>query len=91
VIRRRDVPQRKKQSFEKALGRLEEIAEQLESGELDLDKTVKLLEEGMELARFCTGKLEEVEKKITQLVKKDGGYTLKPIKLEADEERENRS
>ena len=82
------MPQRKKQSFEKALERLEHIAEQLESGELNLDQTVRYLEEGMELATFCTKKLQEAEEKIAKLIKKEDGFELKPFSVNKEADRE---
>ena len=60
-------------SFEEAIKRLEEIVEQPESPELPLEKSIELFEEGMRLSQFCNTKLNEAEKKITQLVKKPGG------------------
>ena len=63
----------KAQSFEKALVRLEEIAAEMESGELGLEKMVAAFEEGQKLVKLCSSKLNEVEKKIEQLVKKSDG------------------
>ncbi len=59
--------------FEEALERLEEIVEQLETGELPLDQALKIFEEGMKLIKFCSGKLEEAEKKVSLLVREAGG------------------
>ena len=63
----------KTQSFEKALARLEEIAAEMESGELGLEKMVAAFEEGQKLVKLCSSKLNEVEKKIEMLVKKSDG------------------
>ena len=63
-------------SFEKALERLEKIAEEMESGELGLEKMVVAFEEGQKLVKLCSSKLNEVEKKIEQLVKKADGTTV---------------
>ena len=63
----------KAQSFEKALARLEEIAAEMESGELGLEKMVAAFEEGQKLVKLCSSKLNEVEKKIEMLVKKSDG------------------
>ena len=82
------MPQRKKQSFEKALERLEHIAEQLESGELNLDQTVRYLEEGMELAAFCTNKLEEAQEKIGKLIKKRERFELEQFSVKKEADRE---
>lgn len=56
--------------FEKALERLKEITNGLESGELSLDESIKSYEEGAELVALCQKKLTEAEKKIELLVKK---------------------
>ncbi len=50
--------------FESALIRLEEITDKLESGESDLDDSLTLYSEGIEIAGFCNKKLNEAEKKI---------------------------
>ena len=63
----------KAQTFEKALARLEEIAAEMESGDLGLEKMVAAFEEGQKLVKLCSSKLNEVEKKIEMLVKKSDG------------------
>ena len=70
----------KTQSFEKALARLEEIAAEMESGELGLEKMVAAFEEGQKLVKLCSSKLNEVEKKIEMLVKNaDGSVGTEPF------------
>ena len=70
----------KAQSFEKALARLEEIAAEMESGELGLEKMVAAFEEGQKLVKLCSSKLNEVEKKIEMLVKNaDGSVGAEPF------------
>ncbi len=64
---------KEEKSFEAALKRLEEIVSEMERGELKLDAMLKRFDEGMRLAKFCSGKLEEAEKKIEILVKKEDG------------------
>lgn len=59
--------------FEEAMGRLEKIVKDLEQGEVSLEDALKGFEEGMKLARFCSDKLEEAEKKVTILVQESGG------------------
>ena len=67
-------------SFEKALARLEEIAAEMESGGLGLEKMVAAFEEGQKLVKLCSSKLNEVEKKIEMLVKKsDGSVEVEPF------------
>lgn len=62
----------KKLTFEQALERLEEIVKEMEEGHTGLDTMAASFEQGRKLVAFCTGKLNEVEKKIELLVKKDG-------------------
>jgi exodeoxyribonuclease VII small subunit len=61
------------QSFEAALKQLEEIVQKLEKGELPLEESLKLYEEGIRLSRFCHAKLEEAEGRIEQLLKDSRG------------------
>jgi len=71
--------------FEAALKRLEVIVEEMESGETDLDTMIASFEEGQKLVKFCTAKLNEVEKKIEKIVKDgSGGATVEPFELKAD-------
>jgi exodeoxyribonuclease VII small subunit len=66
--------------FEAALEELEQVVEQLESGELSLEDSLSAFEKGVGLVRFCNQKLEEVEKKIELLVKdKEGKLQLKAV------------
>ena len=55
--------------FEEALKRLEEIVARLEKGELPLEDSLALYEEGIQLSRHCHKKLEEAEAKIELLMK----------------------
>jgi exodeoxyribonuclease VII small subunit len=55
--------------FESAINRLEEITEQLESGELSLEDSIELYTEGVEIAGICNKKLSEAEGKIAKLTK----------------------
>lgn len=59
--------------FEDALGRLEQIVDQLESGDLALESSLKMFEEGVALARRCAKYLEEAEKRIELLTKDESG------------------
>ncbi len=56
-------------TFEQALEALETLVERLEKGELTLEESLKLYEEGVRLSRLCHGKLEEAEGKIEMLLK----------------------
>jgi exodeoxyribonuclease VII small subunit len=55
--------------FEDAMKRLEEIVARLEKGELTLEESLALYEEGVMLSRHCHAKLEEAEGKIAMLLK----------------------
>ena len=68
--------------FENALARLEEIVEELEKGEMDIEKSLKIFEEGIKMARFCSKKLDEAEKKIELLTRdEDGKPQTRPLAL----------
>ncbi len=54
-------------TIEQAFQRLEEITQKLEAGQLDLETTIALFEEGMKLAEHCSQKLDEAELRVTQL------------------------
>ena len=75
-----------KKKFKEALEELEQVVEQLESGELSLEDSLAAFEQGVKLVRYCNQKLTEVEKKIELLVKdKEGNLKLKPF-ADVDEE-----
>jgi len=72
--------------FEEAMERLEQIVETLESGDLALDESLKIFEEGMGLVNFCTKKLEEAEQKVTILIKEsEGKWVQQPFAAEEKE------
>lgn len=60
-------------NFEENVEQLEKIVQELEKGDLNLDESIKKFEEGMNLSKKCNEILEEAEKKITVLIKKDDG------------------
>ena len=57
------VTPKKYKDYESAMARLEQITEQLESGEAKLEEAIKLYTEGLEIARFCNDKLNEADAK----------------------------
>jgi len=61
----------KTENFEEAMKQLEEIAQELESGKLNLDESVNKFEEGIKLSKQCSDILEKAEKKITILINED--------------------
>ncbi len=58
-------------NFTQAISRLEEIVEKLESPDLDLEESLKLLEEGVKLHRQCKAKLTEASTKIKKMLEED--------------------
>ncbi len=60
-------------NLEKALADLEELVEELESGDLPLEKAMKKFEEGIKLTRSCQAALKEAEQKVEILLKSAGG------------------
>jgi exodeoxyribonuclease VII small subunit len=59
--------------FETAMKRLEEIVDELEKGELDIDKSLEIFEEGIKMSRVCSKKLNEAEQKIEKLTRDQKG------------------
>jgi len=62
-----------KKTFEQAMKQLEQIVQDLESGDMPLEKAIKKFEEGIQLSKYCTSKLDESEKRITILMKGAAG------------------
>lgn len=76
----------KEPTFEQGVARLEELIEELEGGELDLDKSLAVFEEGVKLSRRLNRKLDEAEKKLELLLKdEDGGLLTEKFSLEPGE------
>ncbi|MEK6698150.1 MAG: exodeoxyribonuclease VII small subunit [Nitrospirota bacterium] len=71
--------------FEAALARLEEIVKELEKGDLPLEQSLKLFEEGVKLSRICNKQLEDAERKVEILLKdKAGTMTAQPFEDEEE-------
>src|SRR5438093_816158 len=68
--------------FEQALARLEQIVRALEAGNLSLDESLRVFEEGTGLLRLCTRRLDEVERRIEILMRHEGGSTVRPFTWE---------
>jgi len=66
-----------KEKFEDSLNKLEKIVSRLEEGNISLEESLKLFEEGIRLSRFCNQKLDEAEKRVEILLKGKNGV-LKP-------------
>ena len=71
-------------NLEKALTDLEEIVEELESGDLPLEKAMKKFEEGIKLTRNCQAALKDAEQKVEILLKSAGGDELEDFEVEED-------
>jgi len=72
--------------FEEYLTKLENIVKQLEEGDLSLDDSVKLYEEGMSISKICLEKLDSTKQKIEELViKGEEKYSLRPFSINSEE------
>lgn len=65
--------------FEKSLEELEGLVEQLESGDLSLDESLKQFKRGVELTRHCQGVLEDAQQTVEQLLKVDDESSAAPL------------
>lgn len=73
----------KKKTFEQAMARLEEIVTLLEKGEVPLEESLKLFEEGTGLMKQCSTLLDKAEQKVTTLtVGADGDPREVPLDVE---------
>ncbi len=73
-------------SFESSLEELEQIVRQLEGGDLPLDRSLELFEQGVRLSRDCQKRLDEAERKVEILLRgDDGAYKPAPFKEPEDE------
>ena len=76
-----------KKTFEQSLKQLEEIVQELESGDLPLEKALKKFEEGIQLSKLCSQTLDETEQKISILLKgQDGGIIEKPFTVDQEKQ-----
>jgi len=70
--------------FEECLERLEKIVLELEKGEVPLEKSLTLFEEGMQLSTTCRKQLEEAEGKVESLLKQNGKLQAEPFEPPAE-------
>ena len=75
----RDLP------FERALERLEEIAERLEEGDLELEAALAAFEEGVGLARRCAEQLRDAERRIAVLTQEGDGWSERDFDVPEDD------
>lgn len=64
---------KKSMTFEQSMNRLDEIVRVLEGGEVGLEESIALFEEGTKLAAKCTTLLDEAELKVTKLMQGPDG------------------
>ena len=55
-------------TFEQALARLEEIVRQMEEGEVALEQSLSLFEEGVSMSKLCANKLQQAEQRVVKLI-----------------------
>jgi exodeoxyribonuclease VII small subunit len=73
--------------FEDCLSRLEQIVATLEAGNLSLEDSLKIFEEGIAMSRHCARYLEDAQRRIEMLAKDDAGEaTTRPFAFEPDAE-----
>ena len=65
--------------FEESLQRLEKVVAELEKGDIPLEKSLGLFEEGMRLSHACRKELEEAEGKVEILLKQNGKLQAEPF------------
>lgn len=76
--------------FEDALARLETIVSELEKGDLPLDQSLKIFEEGIKLSKTCLKMLDDAERKVEVLVQdQEGKKRLRAYSLDSEEADES--
>ncbi len=68
-----------KETFESCLDQLEKVVKELETGDLQLERSLELFEKGMALSESCRKQLEEAETRIEVLIRKDGKIQAEPL------------
>jgi exodeoxyribonuclease VII small subunit len=79
----------KKQTFETSLQELEKIVRKLEDGDLSLEESLKLFEDGVKLSRECQERLNQAERRIEILVKDENGNPVLEV-VKAEDLREEK-
>ena len=73
---------KKSVNLEKSIADLETLVDELESGDLQLEKAMQKFEEGIKLTRACQAALKEAEQKVEILVQSAGGEKLEDFEIE---------
>ena len=74
-----------KEKFEEALERLEDIVRKMEAGDMTLEESLKAFEEGIKLARLCSRRLDDAERRVEILLKQEEDLVVRPFKVEENE------
>lgn len=73
-------------SFEEAMKRIEEIVADLEKSDVPLEESLKRFEEAVRLAKICSSKLDDAEKRVLKLVgSENDGFALEPFEESAED------
>jgi exodeoxyribonuclease VII small subunit len=75
-----DDAESKPESFESCLDQLEKVVKELETGDLQLERSLELFEKGMALSDACRKQLEEAETRVELLIRKDGKVQAEPFR-----------
>lgn len=70
------------ESFEEGLEKLDRIVKELEGGDLPLDRSIELFEQGVALSETCRKQLEDAETRVEQLIRKEGKVQAEPFRLD---------
>lgn len=73
------------EKFEDAMKKLESIVERMEKGDMSLNESLKMFEEGVKLTRFCSQELHKAEKKV-ELLSRDADGKLSAVPFEEEDE-----
>lgn len=77
-------------AFEDSLSALERIVQQLESGELPLDRALELFEQGLSMAKRCQDQLANVERRVEVLMRERNEIRIVPFEASPGPEKQNR-
>jgi len=78
---------KEKQNLEDDIKRLQKIVEELASGKLTLGESLKKYEEGIKLTQSCSSTLDEAQRKVELLMKKEGKYSLEKFEDSPSQEK----
>lgn len=78
---------KEKENFEDDLKRLQKVVEELAGGKLTLGESLKKYEEGIKLAQSCSLTLNDAQRKVETLMKKDGKFSTEKFDDTDNEEK----